>query len=43
MAKLTVSKAKKMRKHGSVRGHKLTKAQKGMFGDRAGGAKLRKA
>ena len=42
MAKLTRAKAKKILKHGSVRGHPLTKAQKGLFGARAGGAKLRK-
>lgn len=40
--KLTVAKAKKILKHGSVRGHKLTKKQKGLFGARAGGQKLRK-
>lgn len=40
--KLTVAKAKKIRAHGSVRGHKLTPKQKGLFGARAGGAKLRK-
>lgn len=38
MAKrLTVAKAKKILKHGSVRGKPLTKAQKGLFGARAGG------
>ena len=39
--KLTVKKAKKILHHGSVRGHKLTKKQKGLFGARAGGQKLR--
>lgn len=42
MAKLTRAKAKKILKHGSVRGHPLSKKQKGFFGARAGGAKLRK-
>ena len=42
MAKLTVAKAKKILKHGSVRGKSLTRKQKGLFGARAGGAKLRK-
>lgn len=42
MAKLTKRKARKILAHGSVRGKKLTKAQKGLFGARAGGAKLRK-
>lgn len=40
--KLTVKKAKKILRHGSVRGHKLTKKQKGFFGARAGGAKRKK-
>ena len=40
--KLTVKKAKKILRHGSVHGHKLTKKQKGFFGARAGGQKLRK-
>jgi hypothetical protein len=42
MAKLTKAKAKKILKHGSVRGHKLTKKQKAFMGARAGGAKRRK-
>ena len=42
MAKLTRAKAKKILRHGSVRGKSLTKKQKGFFGARAGGAKLRK-
>ncbi len=42
MAKLTVAKAKKIVKHGSIRGKALTKKQKGLFGARAGGQKLRK-
>ena len=41
MAKLTKAKAKKILKHGSVRGHKLTTKQKRLFGARAGGQKLR--
>lgn len=40
--KLTQKKAKKILRHGSVRGKKLTKKQKGFFGARAGGQKLRK-
>ncbi len=39
MAKLTRAKAKKILRHGSVRGHKLTKKQKGLFGLRASGKK----
>ncbi len=43
MAKtLTIAKAKKIRKHGKIRGKPLTGKQKGLFGARAGGAKLRK-
>ncbi len=43
MAKtLTVTKAKKIAKHGKIRGKPLTKKQKGLFGARAGGARLRK-
>lgn len=43
MAKtLTVAKAKKILRDGSVRGKKLTPAQKRLFGARVGGAKLRK-
>lgn len=40
--KLTIAKAKKIRKHGKIRGKPLTKKQKGLFGARSGGAKLRK-
>lgn len=40
--KLTQKKAKAILRHGSVRGHKLTAAQKRLFGARAGGARLRK-
>ena len=40
MAKITRKKAKEILSHGKVRGHKLTKKQKGMFGDVAGGSKL---
>ena len=34
---VTKTKAKKILRHGSVRGKKLTKKQKGFFGARAGG------
>ncbi len=40
--KLSATKAKKMLKDGTVRGHKLTKKQKGYFGLIAGGKKPRK-
>lgn len=40
--KLTKAKAKKIKKHGSVRGHKLTKKQEGFFGARAGGAPVKR-
>ena len=42
MAKLTKAKAKKILKEGVVRGKKLTKAQKGFFGARAGGKRRKK-
>lgn len=42
MAKLTVTKAKKIVAHGKIRGKPLTKKQKRLFHARAGGAKLRK-
>ena len=42
MAKLTKAKAKKILKHGSVRGKKLTKRQKGFLGARAGGAPVKR-
>ena len=42
MAKLTVKKAKKILKHGSVRGKKLTSKQRGFMGARAGGAPIRR-
>ena len=42
MAKLTVTKAKKIVAHGKIRGKSLTKKQKRLFHARAGGAKLRK-
>ena len=35
--KLLRKKAKEMLRHGSVRGHKLTKKQRGLFGAVAGG------
>ena len=41
--KLTSSKAKKILKDGSVRGHKLTAKQKRFFGSIAGGAKPKRA
>lgn len=37
--KLTKKKSGEILKHGTVRGRKLTKAQKGFFGARAGGAR----
>ena len=40
--KLTKTKAKKILKHGKVRGKKLTKKQKGFFGARAGGQRIKK-
>ena len=39
---VTKVKAKKILKHGSVRGHKLTEKQEGFFGARAGGAPVRR-
>ena len=43
--KATVTKAKagKILRHGSVRGHKLTKAQRGYFGARRGGAPVKRS
>lgn len=40
--KLSKAKAGKILRHGSVRGHKLTKKQKGFFGARRGGAPVRR-
>lgn len=40
--KLTKAKAKKILKHGEVRGHKLTKKQRGFFGARAAGKRRKK-
>lgn len=40
--KLTSSKARKILGHGKVRGHKLTKKQKGFFGARAGGVPVKR-
>ena len=40
--KLTQSKAKEIMRHGEVRGKKLTKKQRGFFGAKAGGAKMKK-
>jgi len=34
---VTKAKAKKILKHGTIRGKKLTKKQRGLFGARAGG------
>ncbi|KKK94042.1 hypothetical protein LCGC14_2686840 [marine sediment metagenome] len=42
MPKLTKKKAKIILRHGEVRGHKLTKKQKGLFGAVAGGRKKRR-
>lgn len=42
MAKLTKAKAKKILRHGSVRGHKLTPKQKRFMGARAGGAPVKR-
>ena len=42
MAKLTQKKAKKILKHGSVRGHKLTAKQKRFMDARAGGAPVKR-
>ena len=39
---VTKKKAKKILKHGKVRGKPLTKKQKGFFGARAGGAPVRR-
>lgn len=40
--KLTKAKAKKILRHGEVRGHPLTKAQEGFFGAKAGGAPVKR-
>ena len=40
--KVTKKKAKKILKHGKIRGKKLTKKQKGYFGARAGGAPVKR-
>ena len=40
--KLTVKKAKKILRHGSVRGHRLTGKQKRFMGARAGGAPVKR-
>lgn len=39
---VTKAKAKKILKHGEVKGHPLTKKQKGFFGARAGGAPVKR-
>ena len=41
--KLSSGKAKEILRHGSVKGHKLTKKQKGFFGAKAGGSKRKYA
>lgn len=40
--KLTKKKARKILRHGEVRGHPLTEKQKGFFGARAGGAPVKR-
>ena len=40
--KLTKEKSKEILRHGEVRGHPLTRKQKGFFGARAGGAPVRR-
>lgn len=42
MVKLTKAKAKKILKHGKVRGKRLTKKQKGFFGARVGGSPVKR-
>jgi len=39
---LTQKKAKKLLKHGSVQGRKITKKQRGLFGARASGTAKRR-
>jgi hypothetical protein len=41
--KLTRKKARKILRHGSVRGKKLTKKQRGFMGARAGGKRRKRA
>lgn len=41
--KLTKAKAEKILRHGSVRGHPLSKKQEGFFGARAGGAPVKRS
>lgn len=40
--KLTRAKARKILRHGKVRGKKLTKKQRGFFGARAAGKRIRR-
>lgn len=40
--KVSSHKAKEILRHGEVKGHKLTKKQKGFFGARAGGAPMKR-
>lgn len=42
MARITQKKAKKILKHGTIRGVKISKKQKGFFGARAGGQPIKK-
>lgn len=42
MAKLTQAKARKILRHGSVKGHPLTAKAKRFMGARAGGAAIKK-
>ena len=42
-APVSMGKAKEILHHGEVRGHELTKKQRGLFGAIASGQKLRKA
>ena len=41
-AQVSQEKAKEIMRHGEVRGHALTKKQKGFFGARAGGAPVKR-
>ena len=40
--KISKAKAKEILHHGEVRGHKLSKKQRGFFGARAGGARKKR-
>lgn len=41
-AQVSQEKAKEIMRHGEVRGHALSKKQKGFFGARAGGAPVKR-